>query len=185
MKLKSGDEETKNSKNINRDFKDAKEVLKVIEGKTFQVIFAFVTIGILLCFFLQFYECEYMNFTKAAEIWNVFVSLLLGVIATIVSLISLFFSFYNTKQSYDSSNDNLYELTRITTKLESSEKKQEEFLSELHSFDKKMEEKIYRLEDSVRLSLDSMKTSIDALKEQGFAKSGSITAPDWEEKSDE
>ena len=185
MNQKSGDELSKEPKNKNRDFNDAKEVLKVIEGKTFKFIFWFIAIGIFLCFFLQFFACKYINFTKAAEIWNVFVSLLLGVIATIVSLISLFFSFYNTKQSYDSSSDNLYELTRITEKLENSEKKQEEFLSELHNFDKNMDEKIYRLEDSVKLSLASMKTSIDALKEQGFAKSGSVTAPDWEEKSDE
>lgn len=185
MSLDNEDEKSKSSKNSNRDLNDAKAVLKVIESKTFRFIFWFIIIGILLCFFVQFFKYKTLDFTKAAEIWNVFVGILLGVIATIVSLISLFFSFYNTKQNYDSSYDNLYELMKITSKLEASEKKQEDFLSELHDFDKKMEEKISRLENSVNSSLDSMRQSIDTLKEQGFAKSGSVTSPDWEIKNND
>lgn len=179
------DAKSKSFQSDDRELNDAKAVLKVIESKTFRFIFWFIIVGISFCFLAQFFKYKAIDFTKAAEIWNVFVGILLGVIATIVGLISLFFSFYNTKQNYDSSHDNLYELMKITSKLEANEKKQEDFLLELHSFDKNMDDKISRLENSVNSSLDSMRQSLDTLKKQGFAKSDSVTSPNWENNDEE
>lgn len=159
---------------------DAKAVLKVIESKTFKFIFWFITIGVALCFIAQFYATDTLDYRSAAEIWNVFVSLLLGIIATLVSLISLFFSFYNTKQSYAAARDSVQELPQIAGRLSTSKGKQTEFLQELHKFDEKIEEKLNMLEKSVLASLETIKQSIDTLQSQGIDDTDEIDKPGWE-----
>lgn len=141
---------------MNDDNNDPKKILNILESKTFKFIFFFICIGVLLIFVVSILNTKGNKYYEIANALNMFISIVVGIVAMVMSIISLFFSFYNTKQSYETNDIYLEKFINITNSLNQSLEKQKEYiecinrLSEKLSFvDEKMSTKFEKIYDKL------------------------------------
>lgn len=175
-KNESDNKEIEQSKISNDELKN---VLHIIESKTFKFIFYFILIGILLIFFASIItppeeEKIYQSLASAA---NTFVSIVVGIVAMVMSIISLFFSFYNTKQSYDTHDDYLVKFTNITNSLNQTIKSQEENIHQMREISKEL----VRIDNNITARIEKISDKLEAI--ENF-KQLQPTSFQWGKKND-
>lgn len=168
------------TKEKNRNENDFKGILNLLQSKTFKFISSFSCIGILIIFATSIINIEENKFYVIANAMNMFISIVVGIVAMVMSIISLFFSFYNTKQSYDAHDDYLEKFININNALEQSLKKQEEYTNSLSQLSSKIE----RIEDKISSKFDKMYDMLSALDSQNFNHL-ETQVPSWKEFRDD
>ena len=168
MDNKNNKKKTKNSKQ-HTEIEDARAILDKIESKVFHFIFFFVLFCLTLILAASVVnrlpissgDSAYMQnpFQELATTISTFVSIIVGLIAMVMSIISLFFSFYNTKQSYDTHDEYLEKFININHSLEMTLEKEKDNLSEL----KTIGERIRNYFESTERKFDIVNRKVDKL----------------------
>ena len=146
--------------NSSNDKDDLKGILNALQSKTFKFIFFFCCAGVLIIFAASVFTFEKNIYYEIANAVNMFISIVVGIIAMVMSIISLFFSFYNTKQSYDTHDDYLEKFININNSLDYTMKKQEEYIDNFN----RLSDKMSGLEDKMSGKFEKMYDMIQALE---------------------
>lgn len=176
-KDKMTDVSTQENSNINND--ELKNVLHIIESKTFKFIFYFILSGIVVIFFASITSPpeEAKIYQHLASAANTFVSIVVGIVAMVMSIISLFFSFYNTKQSYDTHDDYLVKFTNITNSLNQTIRAQEENIQQMREISKEL----VRLDSNITARIEKISDKLEAM--ENFKQLQPTESP-WGKKDD-
>ncbi len=163
---------------------ELKGILDLLQSRTFKFIFFFSCAGILLIFAASIINVEENIYYDIASALNMFISIVVGIVAMVMSIISLFFSFYNTKQSYDTHDDYLEKFINISNSLEHTMKRQEEYIHSLNrlsdklsTVDEKMSTKFEKMYDMI-ISLD--KSSFQQVEPKTSSWVDDIDETDWD-----
>lgn len=143
---------------------ELKGILNVLQSKTFRFIFLFSCAGIMLIFAASIFNTEENKYYEVANAMNMFISIVVGIVAMVMSIISLFFSFYNTKQSYDTHDDYLEKFININNSLEHTMKKQEEYIDNFN----RLSDKMSGLEDKMSGKFEKMYDMIQSLEKSAI-----------------
>lgn len=150
--------------NKNTNSNELKEILNLLQKKTFKFIFFFSCAGILIIFAVSIYNGEENVYKEVANALNMFISIVVGIVAMVMSIISLFFSFYNTKQSYDTHDDYLEKFINISNTLNQTMKRQEEYIASLN----KLSDKLSIVEEKMATKFEKMYDMINSLDKTSF-----------------
>lgn len=124
--------------NTNENFGDIISDTKTLSHKKFVygTIIVIVISGVLIPFAAQFILPFFFpdNNIAGVEIWNQYVSIILGVTATLMSIISLKLSFDNVEQSYETELRTQKLLYNLELHLNNIENKQNNYLTKTDVF---------------------------------------------------
>lgn len=168
------------NKHTNENSSDLKGILNLLQSKTFKFIFFFSCCGILLIFAASIFNVKGNIYYDIANAMNMFISIVVGIVAMVMSIISLFFSFYNTKQSYDTHEDYLEKFINITNSLDHTMKRQEEYINSLN----KLSDKLSSVDEKMSTKFDKMYDMINSLDKLSFQHVEPKT-PSWVDDIDE
>lgn len=106
---------------------------KIDKRKIYNLIVIVVVSGAIVPFAAQFILPFFFSRCKVAgvEVWNQYVSIILGVVATILSVVSLVLGFKSEEESHDTELRTRDILKHIEGKLELVSQKQDQFQSSL------------------------------------------------------
>lgn len=182
---KSNKKKTKNSKQ-HTEIEDARAILDKIESKVFRFIFFFVLFCLTLILAASVVNrlpissgnSAYMRnpFQELATAISTFVSIIVGLIAMVMSIISLFFSFYNTKQSYDTHDEYLEKFININHSLEMTLEKEKDNLSELKTIGERIRNYSESTERKIEEKFDKVSRQVGKLHDN-LSKNNIETQP--------
>ena len=95
-------------------------ILNVIKKRTLIFMFAIIFVGLLVPFAAQWIPEEYLPWDIQADIWNSYVSIILGIVATFCSLLSIYLAFYAQNQTIKSNNDTIDDFNEIRREINNS-----------------------------------------------------------------
>lgn len=145
---------------------ELKNILNILEAKTFKFILWLSCAGILIVFATSIFNTKANKYYEVANAMNMLISIIVGIVAMAMSIISLFFSFYNTKQSYDTHDDYLEKFINIANSLDQTIKKQEENIASLN----KLSDKLGSIDDKMSTKFDKMFDMIHSLDKTTFTQ---------------
>lgn len=152
------------NKHANENSSELKGILNLLQSKTFKFIFFFSCGGILLIFAASIFNVEENIYYDIANAMNMFISIVVGIVAMVMSIISLFFSFYNTKQSYDTHDDYLEKFINISNSLDHTMKRQEDYISNLN----RLSDKLSTIDEKMSTKFEKMYDMINSLDKMSF-----------------
>lgn len=159
-KKKSRTEESENEheqENRNYTKRDDEERWDITKSKKriYRLLFFVIIVGLLVPFACQFlvpfiFQWNGKNVVSipGAEVWNTYVSIILGIVATVTSLISLILSFKNTDDAKETSVETMKYLSSMSTKINQMINEQKQMSHEQTEFSKD----IIRIKDKLNLS---------------------------------
>ena len=95
-------------------------ILNVIKKRTLIFMFIIIFVGLLVPFAAQWIPEEYLPWEIQADIWNSYVSIILGIVATFCSLLSIYLAFYAQNQTIKSNNDTIDDFNEIRREINNS-----------------------------------------------------------------
>lgn len=164
--------EVDNDKNSN----ELKRILDVLETRTFKFIFFFICIGVLLIFMASILNTEENKYYEIANAMNMFISIVVGIVAMVMSIISLFFSFYNTKQSYETNDIYLEKFINITNSLNQSLEKQREYIDYINQ----LSEKLSSVDDKMSTKFEKIYDKLNEIDKGNFNRL-QPSSPRWKD----
>lgn len=117
-------------------------ILNVVRGRVLLFMFAVIFVGLLVPFAAQWFPLSFIPWDTHAEIWNNYVSIILGIIATLCSLLSIYLAFYAQNQTTISNNNTIDDFNMIRKEIKESsvkmtiiEEKTNRILDDLYRLD--------------------------------------------------
>lgn len=95
-------------------------ILNVIKKRTLTFMFVIIFVGLLVPFVAQWVPEEYLPWDIQADIWNSYVSIILGIVATFCSLLSIYLAFYAQNQTIKSNKDTIDDFNEIRREINNS-----------------------------------------------------------------
>lgn len=127
----------------------------------YRLLLFVIFIGLLVPFSCQFlvpfifqWNGKRVLSIPGAEVWNTYVSIILGIVATVTSLISLILSFKNTDDAKETSVETMRHLTAMSTKINQMINEQQQIAREQTEFSKDL----IRIKDRLNLSETDIQT---------------------------
>jgi len=95
-------------------------ILNVVKKRVLTFMFIIILVGLLIPFAAQWIPDEILPWEIHAEIWNSYVSIILGVVATFCSLLSIYLAFYAQNQTIISNNNTIDDFNDIRQEINKS-----------------------------------------------------------------
>lgn len=109
-------EREKIKKKRKEDNEREKLIIKLVKKRTLGFMLLIIFIGLIVPFGAQFWP---LPWELHSEMWNAYTSIILGVVATVCSLLSIYMSFYSLQQTFDSNNNTIDDMNSIRQEIQS------------------------------------------------------------------
>lgn len=95
-------------------------LLNIVKKRTMLFMLIIIFVGLFVPFVAQWIPSELLPWEIHADIWNSYVSIILGIVATFCSLLSIYLAFYAQNQTIKSNNDTIDDFNGIRQEINNS-----------------------------------------------------------------